>query len=206
MANGYQTATQKKLQKKFTYNQKDGRLYYKHSHGNCAAGQLAGYSTGTCIYVGLEGVRYPLQTLIWAYHYGAYPAVTPYHLDGNRTNTKINNLTLESKYRCGAKISDHPGTLGGVYLDGFTGRWWVSMVYQKKTYYLGRFDTYPEAYTAREKAEERKIAGLPIKPGLKQKRGPNIVERPEQKPQATKKQYKNCMNILERLMKEAKND
>ena len=92
--------------------------------------------------------------IAWALHYGEWPNKSLDHIDGDRTNNRINNLreanssqnTINSKVR-----SDNTTGARGVGKNQYG---WVAQIQSDgKRHYLGFFKTKAEAVAARAEAE-----------------------------------------------------
>lgn len=78
---------------------KDGKLYWKVHVGRVRPGEPAGTTTvpGDS-FVWYQCNQYKVKDIIWIMHEGAIPGgMVVKHLDSNRTNNCIQNLTLEEK-------------------------------------------------------------------------------------------------------------
>lgn len=76
------------LRKAFSYNPETGVITRTKWTKNAVLGPLQAGRHNTSY----EGVRYMITHLMWALHYGYWPDQLVDHRDGNKKNTKINNL------------------------------------------------------------------------------------------------------------------
>ena len=87
-----QILPQEELHRLFDY--KNGNLYWKIKPSNCAnIGDVVGCIDKHNLYVRCryKWKCYLVHRLIFAWHYGCYPKMID-HIDGNRSNNKIENL------------------------------------------------------------------------------------------------------------------
>lgn len=112
--------TYKDLHVLFAY--KDGVLYWKTRppFGRVKTGDTAGYKgPDGYVKVGINGVYYMAHRLIWRMHHknGAVPIVID-HVDGNKSNNKIENLralthsdNIRNQTKGGGKLYKSTGKL-----------------------------------------------------------------------------------------------
>ena len=142
--------TKETLQKHMRYDQESGHLIWVVPTGHRAkAGQVAGVvqSAGYGL-VAILGKRYLVHHLVWLYHHGELP---PKHLDidhkdGDRANSRIENLRLVSRTEnlAGGRGRSNP-ILPGV-MPTPSGRYASAVHINGKRVYLGTFDTPEEAH------------------------------------------------------------
>ena len=77
------------IQSLFTY--KDGSLYWKKTNKVAGCLKPTGY-----IVIDIFGKNIMAHRAIWIYHYGKIPKYID-HIDGNKSNNKIENLRLANK-------------------------------------------------------------------------------------------------------------
>ena len=143
--------TIEKLRHGLSYDENTGQLTWLVGRRN---GQIAGTLTKKG-YIRLKiDKNYMAHRVAWALHYGKWPDKSIDHIDGNRTNNRINNLreatfsqnSINSKIR-NDNIHGSKGISKIPY--GWTSHIWLN----KEKYYLGFFKTKSEAMAARSKAE-----------------------------------------------------
>lgn len=142
--------TKETLQKHMRYDQESGHLIWVVPTGHRAkAGQAAGapHSAGYR-FVSVFGRKYLVHHLVWLYHHGELP---PKHLDidhkdGDRANSRIENLRLVSRTEnlAGGRGRSNP-ILPGV-MPTPSGRYASAVHINGKRMYLGTFDTPEEAH------------------------------------------------------------
>ena len=70
---------------------KDGVLYWKRTCGRKIKGNQAGWISKGYVMVGIGGEVHPAHRIIFLMHHGYCPEYID-HIDGNRSNNKIENL------------------------------------------------------------------------------------------------------------------
>jgi hypothetical protein len=120
-----------------------------------AGGSLVdGYLRLTVDFVELRQHR-----VVWALHYGRWPAGPIDHIDGDRTNNDPSNLrlaTISGNNRNSSRNRRNTTGYRGVYWDKRTSKW-KSMIYSNgKSTFLGYFNA------AREAAEAYVLASLEL--------------------------------------------
>ena len=134
--------TLSKLHDLFDY--KDGNLIWKApTSPRVKIGDIAGHLNPTgYISIGVEGKLYLGHRLIYLYHNGYFPSYID-HIDGNRSNNKIDNLrnATKSQNQMNIRLStrNKSGTKG-VSWDKKNKKWIVCVRVESKTYRLGYFD------------------------------------------------------------------
>lgn len=143
---------------------KDGQLIWKsdRKHATAArAGTTAGTITG---YIGDQRIRirfknrtYAAARLIWQYHFGAIPdGWVIDHIDHDPLNNKIENLRAvpyTDNYKNIRLSPKNKSGFNGVR-EHSPGRWRAVIMVNRKLVYLGTFDTFDEARTARRAAND----------------------------------------------------
>jgi hypothetical protein len=141
-----------KLADAIGYNE-DGSLFWKMKAGNgrIAAGTPAGYPT-TC---GGRKVMYQKKAywahhIVWLLHHGCLPHKFVDHINGDRSDNRIENLRLctqsenmQNRSRSGIGASC---LLGAHKRQG--GKWEAAITLQGKKQWLGIFDTVEQAHFA----------------------------------------------------------
>lgn len=134
--------TQSQLHKLFDY--KDGNLIWKVDKSpQVKVGDIAGYlSQIGYIYIGIDGKLYRAHRLIYLYHNGYLPLSID-HIDGNKTNNKIENLrsATTSQNQMNSKINTrNTSGIKGVVWHKRDKKWIVRVRVKSKTYCIGYFD------------------------------------------------------------------
>ncbi|BAO04697.1 putative HNH endonuclease family protein [Ralstonia phage RSK1] len=135
----------------------DGKLYWNESRGSAMKGKEAG-SVHTQGYVRIPHHRkyVAAHRLIFFMHFGFLPCTVD-HIDGNRSNNKIENLREATIRQNGMnrRLSRTNKTgLTGIYWHAQLQKWTASIRIDKKLKHLGVFDTVFDAACARLSAEK----------------------------------------------------
>jgi len=138
------------------YDQESGHLIWVAPTGHRAkAGQSAGSKGGEGYRsVSIFGRRYLIHHLVWLYHHGELP---PKHLDidhkdGDRANSRIENLRLVSRTEnlAGGEGRRNP-LLPGVMRTP-SGKYAAALHINRRRTYIGTFDSPEEAHEAHKLA------------------------------------------------------
>ena len=104
----------------------------------------------------LFGKRYKSHRLAWAMHYGDWPPDQIDHINGVRSDNRIENLRAVSQAE-NSKNSKIPASnmsgVIGVHWDKFSFRWVASITIEQKTIALCSTKDFDEAVSVRKKAE-----------------------------------------------------
>ena len=85
--------TQEKVRDFFDYV--DGVLVYRNKGLRVKAGQAVGWKTDNgYLRTDMDGKKYYVHRLVWLYHNGPCEHHLIDHIDGNKTNNKIENLRM----------------------------------------------------------------------------------------------------------------
>lgn len=123
------------------------------------AGKLAGYVAPIGYrYVALTGgARVPEHRVIWAMVHGEWPDVID-HIDGNKTNNKIENLrNVTQRVNMANSVMWSHNTSGqtGVMFDKRVKKWKSYIKVDSKMINLGHCDNFDDAVAMRVAAEKR---------------------------------------------------
>jgi len=130
----------KELQKTFEY--KNGEIFWKTKVGNKKIGDKAGCTNS----LGYEKVifrkkEYLVHRIVFALHNGFMPKMLD-HIDGNKTNNKIENLREATKKENGynRKLNkNNKSGIKGINWHKNNNKWQVSINVDGKQKYLGCF-------------------------------------------------------------------
>lgn len=106
--------------------------------------------------VSILGKRYKAHRVVWLLEYGQWPSDTLDHINGDRTDNRIDNLrccTQADNLRNRCISTNNQSGVIGVHWEGARGKWRAQIEFQGKVYYLGRFSDKEEAVLARKTAE-----------------------------------------------------
>lgn len=147
-----------RLKDMLEYNSELGLLYWKVSPRNrTLPGDVVGNinDTGYMVFV-LDSNRMRAHRAAWAIYYGEMPVGDIDHINGVRNDNRIVNLRLATRSQnCqNAAVRKNTKTgVKGVHLRLDTGKYSASISVDKKTTWLGCFDTLEEAAKVRTEAE-----------------------------------------------------
>lgn len=139
------------------YNQETGALVWKVAKGRVKAGCIAGRQNNTgYLQVQIDRRRYLAHRLVWLIHHESWPKDQIDHIDGCRTNNRVENLREATRpenhqNRAGNKVAT--SRFLGVTRCSQTGKWAARICIQGKTKFLGRF--HEEAAAAAAYAEAK---------------------------------------------------
>lgn len=149
--------TKELLNELFEY--KEGCLFWKVKlNRNIVIGVRAGYVEKNTKRrrVRIFTKNYYEQRLIYIYHYGDIPEnLFVDHIDCNVKNNDISNLRLVTHHQnqCNHRLSkSNKSGLKGVSWDRKGEKWMTSIKINRKSIYLGRYNTKEEAYEAYKEA------------------------------------------------------
>ena len=136
-----QSITQEQLHHLYEY--RDGELYYKtKTSRKLKIGDVVGTTNSFGYKVTkIDYKSYRVHRLIFMYHYGYMPKIID-HIDGNRSNNRIENLREvsqgQNQYNRKIKTSSTSG-IKGVYWHKTKQKWVASCAYEGKDNYLGAY-------------------------------------------------------------------
>lgn len=125
-------------------------------------GTVAGSFHGTkYLRIMIGGRQYLAHRLAWLYVNGRWPVNQIDHIDGNKTNNRIENLrdvsaTFNEQNKIAAKIDSKSGLIGA---SPYRNRWRAQIKINKKIKYLGLFDTAEKAHQAYLAEKEKSHPG-----------------------------------------------
>lgn len=160
--------TQELVRELYSYRS-DGVLIRKVARSNkVKVGDKVGtlYPNGY-LKTGIGSKEYTVHGLIWLYHTGSLPKLDIDHINGIRSDNRIENLREVSRsvnMQNLKKAPAHNKTSGllGVKRHSKGKRWQAQIQVNKKQIYLGLFDTKEEAQVAYLKAKREIHEGCTI--------------------------------------------
>lgn len=138
----------------------------KGAHRRTAGAPASRKAASGYLAVTISGVPVLCHRLAWFITYGAWPTEDVDHANGNRQDNRIANLrhgdrsfnmqNLKRSHR------DSASQILGAHFDRRRGRWMSSICKQRRTKFLGYFDTAEEAGAAYLAAKRRLHEGCTI--------------------------------------------
>jgi hypothetical protein len=133
--------TQSELIDIFDYS--DGNLIFKKNRWKSKAGKIAGSRDSKgYLRVRINWNTYSIHRLIWLYHHGSFPKNLIDHIDGDRTNNKIENLReathFENNINCSKNLNNTSGYKNVTWRKDKK-KWQVKCNYKGKTHLGGYF-------------------------------------------------------------------
>lgn len=148
--------TQERLKELLHYNPEDGLFTWKVARGCRPAGSYAGLykHTGYCV-IRADDILYQAHRLAWLYVHGRWPAKHIDHIDCNPSNNRLINLreATDSQNHANKRPMNPESGFKGVRADN--NKWMARIKINKKTVYLGSFNTREEAHAAYFEAAQR---------------------------------------------------
>ncbi len=150
--------TQQELRDRFFYDEKTGNMVWKKcDHQTRLIGKVAGCkSTGGYLQIRIRGESYSAHRLVWMYVYGRWPKHNLDHINGIRTDNRIDNLR-EATYSENSQNrnvnKNNTSGYPGVYWFPPTRKWAAAIRINKKKIHLGYFDTKESSIAARMQAK-----------------------------------------------------
>ncbi len=154
------SVTAERVRYLFNYEPSTGRLIRRVNAGYRARkGSIAGgMSRHGYRIVRVDGIVFMAHRIVWMHVHGEWPAKTLDHINGDRSDNRLENLRLADQYENGynRKVSRRSSTgVLGVYWENTRLKFSASINFRGKTYNLGRYSYLKEAVAARKQAEQR---------------------------------------------------
>lgn len=140
-----------------------GFLRWKHTKGRRKAGAVVGGNSNGYTRCQLLGRQYAVHRLVWAYFKGVLPCATIDHIDGNRSNNRIENLRLATQSENNMnydKPKNNTSGFRGVYLDRKSGTWYYQVQFKGKVHSGWGFVTSKQASEERHKVAFGLVGGF----------------------------------------------
>ena len=149
--------TQEELKNNLDYDPTTGIFTRVKSYGKVKKGDIAGtLSDSGYIVIRVNVIRYPAHRLAWLYMTGEFPQNEIDHINRIRDDNRFNNLreVSRSKNHMNMSIpSNNKSGVVGVYFHKQRGKYQSQIKINGKNIYLGIYDNFEEAVTARKLAE-----------------------------------------------------
>ena len=130
---------------------KDARPCWNSRYGNKIGFKYL--STSGYYWSSLDGVNLPAHRVIWALHNGAWPDGQIDHINGDKSDNRIENLRVVTTSQNGmnrGKPSDNTSGYKGVVWDKSRSKWKATIGFRGKVHNIGRYDTKEDAIKAYE--------------------------------------------------------
>lgn len=152
--------TQEKLKELFIYDPVSGLVVRKKTtSSNAKAGSVVGsINSNGYLLTKVCGKSLAIHRIVWIYVHGITPQNEIDHVNGDKTDNRIENLRICSKTenQQNQKLhSDNTSGYHGVSWRKDIGKWRAQIQVAGKKLMLGCFDNLPEAIEAHTKAKEK---------------------------------------------------
>ena len=146
--------TAERLRQALGYCPETGVFRWRMSNGKRAvAGEVAGgISRNGYVRISIDDTKHYAHRLAWLYAHGVWPKGQIDHINGEKTDNRIENLREATNAQNGqnrrtARADSQSGMIG-VYLHPISGRWGAEIVKDGQKHSLGYFDTKEAAHAA----------------------------------------------------------
>lgn len=159
--------TAERLRELLHYDPDTGVFRWVAARPNCRSGEQAGCTRENGhVIICLDGKLYYAHRLAWLYVHGAWPSKLIDHINGNRSDNRIQNLrdvepSVNAQNIRQAFKTNASGVLGASLFKR-TGRYVAMIRIDGKKRYLGYFDTAEEAHAAYLAAKRKHHQGCTI--------------------------------------------
>jgi hypothetical protein len=136
-----------RLRECFDYDPDTGLFFWKVSKRGIRRPQAGCFAGGYTV-IQFDGVRYRAHRLAWFYVHGEWPAHEVDHINGIRSDNRIENLRLAThaeNLRNQKLQARNTSGCKGVAFDRSRNKWMAQIHVAGKNINLGRFDTLNEA-------------------------------------------------------------
>jgi hypothetical protein len=155
--------TQERLRELLSYDASTGVFtWVKPPTPVVKAGMVAGALQKTkYLRFMIDGRQYFAHRLAWLYVHGSFPANQIDHMDGDKTNNRIENLrdvsaTLNEQNKIAARVDSKSRLIGA---SPYRNRWRAQIRINGAIKYLGLFDTAEKAHQAYLAEKEKSHPG-----------------------------------------------
>jgi len=145
----------------FHYNKSTGQLVWAvNARGRSAKGSPAGtIDSDGYIVVRYKGVGYKAHRIVWLMHFGSWPSAMLDHINGHKSDNRIDNLRLggESLNNLNIAAPNRNTRSGyrGVSWFAQYGKWKAMIQYKGVSHFIGHFDCPKQAHVAYLDARKR---------------------------------------------------
>jgi len=135
MADKHSTITQERLNKLYEYNPDTGLLMSR------AYNRPIGYDHNGYLVVELEKKHIRIHRIIWMMVHGRWPNPMIDHINGNRRDNRLCNLREVTAKQNAENSLGKGAAIKGVVRTANGKRWKAQITHNKRTIYLGTFDS-----------------------------------------------------------------
>lgn len=142
-----------RLRELFHYSPDTGEFIRLVAIGPAKAGEVAGFKNSLgYVQISVDGTRQYAHRLAWLYVKGTHPSKLIDHVNGNKSDNRIDNLreasSSENLQNAKEPHRDSRSGLRGVAWDRCRGKWLSRVQVNKKSHHVGYFSTAAEAHNA----------------------------------------------------------
>lgn len=143
------------LHDKLSYNPETGDLTWRNTTRWTKKGKIAGTNCLGYIKISIDKVIIPAHRIIWAMVYNSWPFGEIDHINGNRSDNRIENLrevTRQQNCMNRSKAINNKSGYKGVSWHSEGNKWQAHISVAGKSIYLGLYKTAKDAHDAYEAA------------------------------------------------------
>ena len=144
--------TAEEVKKILEYRPETGELMWRERVARCVrVGDVAGcFDNKGYITIGIRKRIYKAHRLVWLIAHNSWPVGLIDHIDGNKSNNRLDNLRLVDETGNSENVRrpnkrNQSGFMGVIFVNN---GWRASITVQGKTRYIGTFDTPEKAHQA----------------------------------------------------------
>lgn len=100
------------------------------------------------ILISVFGRRYRAHRLAWAIVHGSWPTLEIDHINGDRSDNRLENLREATRAENSRNARGKRGYLKGATYNKKAGRWQAQIMKDGRTTFLGHYDTPEQAHEA----------------------------------------------------------
>jgi len=143
-----------------TFDFSDGNLIWKKKTGpRSKIGHVAGHlRKDGYVQIKFQHKLYAAHRLIWFLIYGEWPKNEVDHIDGNKSNNRLENLrdvTKSQNQQNRLKTKQNSTGFKGVFFHPKSNKWMSKITVNKKQIYLGYFHSALDAHNAYSEAAKK---------------------------------------------------
>ena len=150
--------TQARLKELLSYDPETGIFRWRVTRGKAKVGAVAGSGSGIGYkQITVDGEKYLVHRLAYLYVYGQWPVEQIDHVNGIRSDNRIDNLRVVNRYeqrQNEKRRRTNTSGVTGVCWDKQNKRWRAEIKVNGKRKHLGIFKTFYHAMKARRQAEK----------------------------------------------------